>query len=391
MSDVPFVLVLGTAEWDQAIATNQHYMVRELCRDGFARVDYIESLGLRMPQFSKRDLGRIQGRLRRAFSVQGGSSQPSWRARPNGLTVVSPLVVPKHRGPARFPNWLLLHHAVREWLAYPGTKILWTYSPVTYGLENHATRAFYHCVDLLAEFPGIDQQVIGEGERRLASEGVKAIASSAVVKAHLEGLGFDHVPLWENVADTCTIAKAHPEVAERIPGRVFFAGNLSPKKVDYSLLRALTAAGLKVAVAGPRAEGGGDDADDFDSLIAAGIQYLGMLTLDALAGELVTGCVGLIPYALNDYTRGVSPLKTFEYLAAGLAVVSTALPGVSASDPHVWVEHSAIDFVQRVKALSGAPSVEAVAARINIAERHSWVQRGAEARALVRGRGRREG
>ena len=39
--------------------------------------------------------------------------------------------------------------------------------------------------------------------------------------------------------------------------------------------------------------------------------------------------VGLIPYVVNDYTQGVSPLKTYEYLAAGLCVVSTGVPSVS--------------------------------------------------------------
>lgn len=37
---------------------------------------------------------------------------------------------------------------------------------------------------------------------------------------------------------------------------------------------------------------------------------------------------GLIPYKVNDFTEGVFPTKLFEYLGAGVAVVSTHLPEV---------------------------------------------------------------
>ena len=56
-TDVTHVLVLGTAEWDQAIATNQHYAVRELSEHH--DVTYVESMGLRRIEFTWRDARRI--------------------------------------------------------------------------------------------------------------------------------------------------------------------------------------------------------------------------------------------------------------------------------------------------------------------------------------------
>ena len=38
--------------------------------------------------------------------------------------------------------------------------------------------------------------------------------------------------------------------------------------------------------------------------------------------------IGLLPLLINDYTRAMFPMKFFEYLAAGLPVVSTALPAL---------------------------------------------------------------
>ena len=379
------VLVLGTADWNQPIATNQHYLIRELCRDSSLSVTFVESMGLRRPTLSRRDLSRICSRVAHAANRGTNRAPSSSREVPPGLVVRSPLVLPAHRGlPARMNRPLVLH-TVSEWIRSKGPKVLWTYTPTTYGLETFADRVYYHCVDLLGEFDGVDRRVVYENEIKLARANVMAIASSKVVKTHLRDMGFKDVLLWENVADTFTIAKAEPQSSMRIAGKIVFAGNLSPKKLDYELLREMGRNGLKIALAGPRAEGGGTDEDEFSSLMELGMEYLGGLDLSDLAKELSTSSVGIIPYELNAYTRGVSPLKTFEYLAAGLPVVSTALPGVSSIEGHVWVENNHTDFLRRVEGLStGVPSAQEVGERIRIAQMHSWSGRGEEVRTLVR-------
>ena len=55
--------------------------------------------------------------------------------------------------------------------------------------------------------------------------------------------------------------------------------------------------------------------------------------------------VALMPFALNEATRSISPTKTLEYLAAGLPVVSTPVPDVvSGYSDLVTVRSSAEDF-----------------------------------------------
>lgn len=381
----PYVLVLGTADWDQAIATNQHYVVRELCRGDSMRVSFVESLALRRPQLAPRDINRIFRRVRAALGQVGRLPSAPRRRRPEGLEVCSPLVIPFHSGPVARINRIILEKTIADWIAYRGPKLLWAYSPVTYGLENYADEVIYHCVDLLGTVPRISKELIEVSEQHLARSGALAIATSQVVQIHLRDMGFPSVRLWENVADTEVIAAARPLHAKRVAGRVIFAGNLAPNKVDFGLLESLADAGLNVCVAGPRTEGGGSDADAFASLVAHGVHYLGMLTLEELATELVQSTVGVIPYVLNDYTRGVSPLKTFEYLAAGLAVVSTAIPGVDKSLRGIWTESTTEAFVERARSLAVVPSDEAVRERISTARDHSWTRRGEQVRGLVAG------
>jgi UDP-galactopyranose mutase len=58
------------------------------------------------------------------------------------------------------------------------------------------------------------------------------------------------------------------------------------------------------------------------------IHYLGAKTYKSLPSYLAGWDVALLPLALNEATRFISPTKTTEYLAAGRPVVSTPIPDV---------------------------------------------------------------
>ena len=58
------------------------------------------------------------------------------------------------------------------------------------------------------------------------------------------------------------------------------------------------------------------------------IHYLGMKTYAQLPAYLSGWDVALLPFALNESTRFISPTKTPEYLAAGCPVVSTPVRDV---------------------------------------------------------------
>lgn len=365
------ILVLGTADWDQAIATNQHYIVRELAQS--FPIIYTESMGLRSPEFKMRDIKRMARRL--GLGARDGTVGA--RPVPDAVEVRSPKVLPKHTGLAHRLNRPRVHGLVADWIAQPEPRVLWTYTPVTYGLEEFASATVYHCVDLLREGLGIDPTLIDSSEAHLAAVGAFAIGTSPAVVENLKLRGFDNVEYWPNVADTTVIEAARPTVIERVPKRVVFAGNLIPAKVDFDLLRAVIDAGYDLQLAGPVADGAGNAKGLLDDLVSAGATYRGTLTLPELA-ELYWTCeVGLIPYVINNLTRGVSPLKTYEYLAAGLDVVSTPVPSVNAVDGHVRVAPAA-NFLE---ALTSTTRLDDGSHRAELARANSWTKRGAIARA----------
>jgi glycosyltransferase involved in cell wall biosynthesis len=68
--------------------------------------------------------------------------------------------------------------------------------------------------------------------------------------------------------------------------------------------------------------------DPADLPQAPNLRYPGMQPYERLPAVLGGFDVALMPFALNEATRSISPTKTLEYLAAGLPVVSTRVPDV---------------------------------------------------------------
>jgi glycosyltransferase involved in cell wall biosynthesis len=63
---------------------------------------------------------------------------------------------------------------------------------------------------------------------------------------------------------------------------------------------------------------------------APNLRYLGAQPYARLPEVMAGFDVALMPFALNESTRSISPTKSLEYLAAGLPVVSTRVPDVVA-------------------------------------------------------------
>ncbi|HEY6796559.1 MAG TPA: glycosyltransferase [Kineosporiaceae bacterium] len=388
------VLLLSTADFWSSVWTNKQHVARIIGQD--RAVVYVESLGLREPRLTAADAVRIARRLRRlwrmrplAVSPRAGSARQrdvGPRPLPDGVRLLSPAVLPWHRyAPVRALNRRLLHRSVAGLGLDPHHTLLWTFSPVTYGLEQFARAGVvYHAVDLLHEIDGLPAPLLRAAEARLVPVADAVLASSAPIRDHLRTFGRLDVQLWQNVADVTLYASA-PTI-QREP-RVLFAGNLTGAKVDFPLVAELVRAGALVDLAGPIGIDGGSAQREVAELAAlpgpGRARYLGNLAPADLAAAAARCTVGIIPYLDNPYTRGVFPMKVYEYLAAGLAVVSTRLPGLAGEAGghlHVVDRDGFAGAVLRVLAV---PSSADVAARRAQAGPHSWESRARQIRRLL--------
>jgi glycosyltransferase involved in cell wall biosynthesis len=93
--------------------------------------------------------------------------------------------------------------------------------------------------------------------------------------------------------------------------------------------------------------------------------------------------VATIPFLMNELTRNADPIKLYEYLAAGLPVVSTDMPQVRRLQPLIEVADSVDSFEQAVERALHDRTESAVAARVAEARKHAWSERFAQVESLI--------
>jgi glycosyltransferase involved in cell wall biosynthesis len=382
------IVCVGFADWGTELWTNQHHLMSRLARDN--RVLFVESLGLRRPQLAGRDLRRIARRLRRGVA-------PARRV-PEGLHVLSPLVLPLHSRPAvRALNARLLPALVgratrRLGFARP---ILWAYVPQAEALLDALDPALvvYHCVDDIAAQPGVDAASFRAAEERFARRADLVLASAPALAERMRTLS-DNVLYAPNVADTAAFATAlddghvDPAVDALPRPRVVFTGAVVATKLDVGLLAAVARArpGYAFALVGPT--GMGDPRTDVSALDAVpNVHLLGGRPRDELPAVLRGADAGIIPYASNQLTKSIFPMKVYEYLAAGLPVVATDLPALR-DVGEVARAGDAEAFAAALDDALADSSAAARAARSAAAAAHSWDARLAEIGAAVAALGR---
>lgn len=371
------IVCVGTADWQTELPINQHQLMGRLAQRN--RVLFIESLGLRRPQLASRDLGRIWRRLRKGLRRE----QPA-----DGLQVLSPLVIPFHSHAVvrRLNRWLLRRQvmaAVRR-LGFDAP-ILWGYAPQAGELVDALAPALvvYHCVDDVAAQKGVDAESFREAEARFAGRADLVLASAPALAERMRELS-GNVLYAPNVADTALFATALEDgpvdpALEPLPHpRLVFQGAIVATKLDLGLLAELAVLRPRwsIVLVGP--QGAGDPGGDLSALHAApNVHLVGSRDAGDLPAVLRGADAGLIPYAINDLTRSVFPMKVYEYLAAGVAAFATPLPALHDVDSIAVIDDAA-ELAAAVEAELALDSPERRAARSSAASSHSWEARIAE-------------
>jgi len=102
------------------------------------------------------------------------------------------------------------------------------------------------------------------------------------------------------------------------------------------------------------------------------VHFVGLCPAAEIPRRIAGWDVGLIPYRVNTETEHASPLKLYEYLAAGLPVVSADVPAVRSFAELVHIVRDTEDWGEVVAQALAEDSLQARLNRWAAARPHSW-------------------
>lgn len=367
-------------DWDEDPLSKKHIMTRLAARN---RVLWINSIGIRRPRPTPRDLQRALGKLRHAAA--------GLREVHSRLHVLSPLAVPFHGSAlARRVSRTVLRWGVRRacrQLAFRDP-ITWTFMPTSTEVAGELGEKLlvYHCVDEHSAFTGVDKDPLLALERRLIEKADCVVVSSRRLYAtrrpinprtHLVEHGVD-VELFRQA---CDADRPVAEDMRRLRKPVIGFFGIIADWVDLGLIRFLADARpqwdlalIGKPVADLAALGG-----------TPNVHLLGHRPYAALPSYAKGFDVAIVPFVTNEFTLAANPLKLREYLAAGLPVVSTDLPEVAKMKGAVRIGRDREGFLRAIQAILDSGQTGPQLAISRQMDTESWDQRVEELSGIVAG------
>jgi UDP-galactopyranose mutase len=209
--------------------------------------------------------------------------------------------------------------------------VLWYYTPRALRFSDHLTGAglVYDCMDELSLFAGADPGLPGLEDDLLRRADLVFTGGASLYEAKRSRHSNVHCfPSGVDAAHFAPARNALPEPADQaaIPHpRLGYYGVLD-ERLDLPLLAQVCdlRPDHQVVLIGPTAKIAPEDLPQRPNL-----HVLGPKTYAELPAYVAGWDAAVMPFALNDATRFISPTKTPEYLAAGRPVVSTPIRDVA--------------------------------------------------------------
>jgi glycosyltransferase involved in cell wall biosynthesis len=356
----PPVVILSGVRWD-FLWQRHHALATLFARAGYPTV-FVETTGLANPSPRVPTLRRVAARLRRA-----GSGEPSGE---EGLTVYSPLALPPtYKVFRRMNRGFFVPRVARALVeisgsapvvvAYPPTR---TTLDLIRGLRPRAV--LYDCSDDYELFPGAPADTVATERELLRMADLVSCTSRWLLEkvrpsrpdAFLSGPAVDY--------ERFAVLQEDNRGGE--VRTVCFFGRVSRERIDFPALRAVAEAGFEVRLIGDL----GSVERDF--LEMPGINFRGEVPHAKLPAALAGVDAFVLPYEVNDLTRGISPAKTYECLATGKPVVSAPLPAMEELAGHVYLANEPGEYVEVLRSLGELQTEEKAQARIELARKNSW-------------------
>ncbi len=256
--------------------------------------------------------------------------------------------------------------------------ILWYYTPMALSFTNHLKPSLlvYDCMDELSAFRFAPAQLKKMEHDLLSRADLVFTGGLSLYEARKENL--TNIFLFPSSVDKNHFQKARnisdePSDQALILGpKAGYAGVID-ERFDVKLLYeiATNSPEWNFIIIGPVVKIDPQLLPNLNNIF-----YFGMKSYDDLPAYMSGWNFGLLPFALNESTRFISPTKTPEYLAAGLHVISTPIKDVvdtySGKDL-IYIASTGKEFSTRLnEEYDDTPNIEWLKRVDNFLKQNSW-------------------
>ena len=363
-------IICFASGWDYH-PTSKHHVMRRLAEHN--NVIWVNWHASRRPSLGLNDLKTIAGKLRQ---IRRGPRQAGEQ-----LTVVTPPQVPLPRSTwARKLNARVVRRAIHRILRQLPDRPaqIWSFAPDIVDLVGgfNEELVLYYCVDAFGEFPGYDRDLIDHLETALIARSDVVLTTSQPLyetkralhpNVHFVQHGVDHRRLSRAVRENLPIPRDLLALPKPVLGFVGVVGEWVDLDLVMGLARQRPEA--SIVISGPLTTSKPPLAHP------PNVHWLGARGHDVLPCYLRGFDVGLIPFCKVPLTHNANPIKLYEYLAAGVPVVSTSLPAVHPIPGSVWLADDAETTARYCDAALANNQPEARKHRSELMAAESWEAR----------------
>ncbi len=208
--------------------------------------------------------------------------------------------------------------------------ILWYYTPMAVSFTSHLKplAVVYDCMDELSAFQGAHPDLKANENQLLKRASVVFTGGHNLYEAkqhqHPNIHAFPSSIEKEHFATARNLSQEPPDQKDIPHPRLGFYGVID-ERMDIELLAGIAQAkpDWHLVIIGPVAK-----IDPATLPTHPNIHYLGGKSYQELPGYLGGWDIAMLPFAINESTKFISPTKTPEYLAAGKPVISTPIRDV---------------------------------------------------------------
>jgi UDP-galactopyranose mutase len=266
--------------------------------------------------------------------------------------------------------------------------VVWFYTPMAMPFARHvaASAIVYDCMDELSHFLGAPRDMLDHERELLTLADLVFTGGQSLYEAKRDRHASVH-PFPSSV-DAAHFASARqgnnepPDQTHLSRPRLGFYGVVD-ERFDTNLVTAIADARphWELVIVGPTAK-----IDPTKLPRRKNLHWFGPRTYPELPSYLAGWDVAIMPFALNDATKYISPTKTLEYLAGGKPVVSTPIRDVV--HPYgdagiVRIAATPAEFVAAVEAALADNAATHIARADALLAQTSWDQTHGRMAALI--------